>query len=484
MRTIERIAKNTATLFIGNLISIVFQFFCIVYTARYLGALNFGVLAFALAFTRIFSVITDLGLQLLIVREVARDRFLARQYLTNISGMKLVMNIVAFGLIALTINLLDYPKQSIQIVYIIALSVVFNSFTQIFYSIFQAYEEMEYQSLGQILNSVLMFFGVLIAINHGFNVIGFGALYFIVSFFILLYCFIVLRVRFSDLAISWLKRKVEVDWVFWKSKIREALPFGLAMVFVSIFYWIDSVMLSLIKGDAAVGYYNVAYRIVLVLIFIPGSYITAIYPVTSKLHITSQKTLLLSYKKSFRLLTLIGVPIGVGITLLAKKIILLMFGTEYLNSVLALQILVWSTVFLFMSYSFANLFNSINQQKLVTKIAGFALILNIALNLILIPKYSIIGASISTVMTEFIRLVFFFIYSAKIGYGFSLRELVGFITKIIFSCIVMGFFIFYFYTLNLIVIILLAILVYFVVILSVKGIYKEDFDLIKMSFSG
>lgn len=151
------------------------------YTARYLGAEGFGILSFALAFTGIFGVFSDLGLSTLTVREVARDKSLASKYLGNIAVMKVILVIITFGLIALSINLLGYPEQTIKVVYLVALSIIFSAFSGMFYSIFQAYEKMEYQSVGQILNSALMLSGALFAIKQGFSVVSFASIYSLVS---------------------------------------------------------------------------------------------------------------------------------------------------------------------------------------------------------------------------------------------------------------------------------------------------------------
>lgn len=81
MNTIQRIAKNTGVLLTSKVVSYIFQFFFVMYTARYLGAAGFGILSFALAFTGIFGVFSDFGLSTLTVREVARDKSLASKYL-------------------------------------------------------------------------------------------------------------------------------------------------------------------------------------------------------------------------------------------------------------------------------------------------------------------------------------------------------------------------------------------------------------------
>ena len=151
MNTVQRIAKNTGVLLISQIASYILSFFFIMYTARYLGAEGFGILSFALAFTGIFGVFSDLGLSTLTVREVARDKSLAGKYLGNIAVMKLILVVVTFGLIAFFINLLGYPEQTIKVVYLVALSVIFGAFSGMFNSVFQAFEQMEYQSLGRIL---------------------------------------------------------------------------------------------------------------------------------------------------------------------------------------------------------------------------------------------------------------------------------------------------------------------------------------------
>jgi len=479
MSTIQRIAKNTGALFVGNVVGRVFSFFYIMYAGRYLGPSNFGILTFALAFTGIFSVLTDFGLRPLIIREVARDKSLASKYIANISGMKIILVTITFGLIALTINLLDYPEQTIKVVYLVGLSVIFGAFTTMFYSIFQAYEKMEYQSLGQILNSALMLGGVIFAMKFKLSVVEFAALYFLVSIFGLAYSFAILRIKFSNPPFAWSPRKIEVDWGFWKSTIKEALPFGLAITFVMIFYWIDSVMLSLMKGDTVVGWYNAAYRMVFFLLFIPNSFIAAIYPVMSRFYKTSQDSLRLSLEKSFKYLTILGIPIGVGTTLLAKRLILLIFGTEYMNSIFPLQILVWSSVFIFMSQPIGNLLNSINKQAIITKVTGICVGVNVVSNLILIPKYSLIGASIATVLTQFIGSLLIFIWSSKVGYSVFKKDFVSIMIRVLISSTLMGIFIMYFHNLTLLLLVPTAILLYFILLYIVRGVNKEDIKLFR-----
>ena len=442
------------------------------YTARYLGAEGFGILSFALAFSGIFGIFSDLGLRTLTVREVARDKSLAGKYLGNIAVIKIILGIVTIGLIAIAINLLGYPLQTIKVVYLISLSIVFNAFSEMFYSIFQAYEKMEYQSFGQILSSVLMLAAALFAISENFDVIGFASIYFAVSVIILGYAFVVCAWKF-------VLPKIEIDLDFWKAAIKEALPFGLTGIFVMVYYWIDSVMLSIMQGNEAVGWYNAAYRLIMVLLFIPSILNMVIFPAMSRFFVTSKESLRFAYEKYFKYMAIVGIPLGVGTTLLADKIVLLIFGAEYTNSVIALQILVWSSVFIFLSGAFGRLLEVSNHQMTITKITAICMLENVVLNIIVIPKYSYIGASIATVITEFTALILCIIMSSKIGYKISKNNKVD-VLKALFASLVMGLLIIALKDLNSAFLILISGAMYVSGLHLLKVFNKDDVTLLML----
>ncbi len=162
--------------------------------------------------------------------------------------------------------------------------------------------------------------------------------------------------------------------------------------------------------------------LILALLFIPGVINITIYPYMSRFHISSKNSLKLINETYFKIMILIGIPIGFAVTILANKIIVLIFGLGYLGSVVALQILIWTIVFTFSGATFIRLFEATNRQLIVAKISVVCLIVNILLNLILIPKFSYIGACIATVITEIILVGFIIGTSYKIGYGIPLMN--------------------------------------------------------------
>ena len=412
MSAIRRIVKNAGLLFVSQVISRLLAFFYVMYTARYLGAKGFGILSFALAFTGIFGVLADLGLGQLTIREVARNKSLAGKYITNISVIKVILATITFGLIVLVINLLGYPEQTIKVVYIIALSVIFSAFTGMFNSVFQAFEKMEYVSLGRILNSVLIFIGVFFAIEHSFGVVGFSSLYLMANIIVLCYSLVVFQWGFGSKVFTASNKLLEIDWSFWKQIIKKALPFGLSAIFVTIYFRIDSVMLSLLKSNEAVGWYSAAYKIVDVFTsFVPGVIYAVAYPIYSR-HFKS-KDLKYIYIRSFKVSLILGFFISVSITLFANKIIAVLYGAQYIKSISALKILIWAFFIICISTVTSGLLNSIDKQNIVTIGTGIGAVLNIVLNFILIPKYNLNGAALATVFTELFGFSLYFYFVVK-----------------------------------------------------------------------
>ncbi len=176
---------------------------------------------------------------------------------------------------------------------------------------------------------------------------------------------------------------------------------------------------------------------------------------------------------------ILSIPIAVGTTLLAGRIIALTFGEGYAPSVVVLQLLIWSLVFIFANSPFFRLFESTNKQIVVTKITGLMVIVNVAINLVLIPRFSYVGASIATLITEFIVVALAFSLARRDLYVLKKTELANVVLKIVGASVVMGLFIVYLQNLNLFLIIVSAGLLYFGMLYVVKGIEKEDIMLLK-----
>ncbi len=470
MESSSRIVKNTTIFFVSQLISYLLSLIYYIYMARYLGPDNFGILSFGFSLIGVFGIFTDLGLNSLMTREIARDKSKNLKYFNNFITIKIVLVLIVF-IASLILSLISYSLETFYVIILLVLSLVFTTFSSAFYSLFQSYEKLEYQSSMVFLSSFFTLIGVLVAIHYELNVVAFAFIYLIVGVFSLIYCLVIAYKNF-------ILPKISVDLDFWKKNIQIALGFGLISVFATIYIWIDSSMLFFFKGSVATGFYGAAYRLVLALLFIPTAVNAAVFPVMSRFHVSSKDSIKKITERYFKYMMIIGIPMGVGLTILAPEIIIFLYGKSYVNSILSFQILIGATVFTFANTAFAEFFQSTNKQLVVTKITGLWMIGNILLNLILIPKYSYIGASISTLITEFGVALLLIIAYNRTEYALEKKTVSQLIFRIIIASLLMGIFIWILKFLYLFLLIILAITFYFIISYLFKTIDKEDIQIL------
>jgi O-antigen/teichoic acid export membrane protein len=272
-----------------------------------------------------------------------------------------------------------------------------------------------------------------------------------------------------------------IDLSFWKPTIILALPFGITGIFTMIYFWIDSVILSIMVGNEVVGWYNAAYRLIFIFISLYSVYMVSIFPIMSRFYKTSKKSIKLVYERSFKFLLIISLPLAVFTTLMADKIILIIYGTGYIPSIIALQILIWSIVFMFVNNLSLNLLGSVNRPLVVAKIIASGAIINIILNILLIPKFSYIGSSAATVITELVMIPIFIHILLRTGYA-ETNAFIKDLPKILLCNVVMAVIIIYIKNFNILLTILIAFLVYVLMIYLTKTLDSEDFMLLKNLF--
>jgi len=468
MSTARIIIKNTGILFLGEVISRLLSFFLIIIIARHLGDVGLGKYSFVFAFVGIFSIFSDFGTNTYMIRELSRDRSLAVKYFGNAFIFKLAVSTIAILLPVIFIFLTRQP-QEIKIGILLAAVSMFAYYMIFpFKAILTAFEVQSYQSLYLISERVIAFILGAFVLYKGYGLLTLLIVLVMsnVTSWILLYKLVSKNI---------VKLKPEFDFIFIKSFIKNSFPFWFTIVFMTIYFKIDTVMLSFLKGYAATGWYNASYKIIDALSFIPFIVITAVFPVMSKFYAKKHKLLHLLYEKSFYYLSLLAMPLGLGITLLANRIILFVYNKEFINSVIALQILIWALVLIYINYLMGYLLNSIDKQKLFTLTTGISVILNILLNFILIPIYSFKGAAIATVATEIVNFIMLFNFTSKNGHHINLFRM---IYKPFVATIIMGIFLINLSRMHLLILIPLSMLIYFVAILLMGGIMKDDIKIL------
>lgn len=473
METVKKIAKNTGVLISADVISKVLSLIFFVYLARSLGDTGLGKYSFIFAFVGVFTLFSDLGIVPLLIREVSRDKKKVHLYLYNTLTLRLIATFLTAFLAVFVLFTFESDSEILLGVFLASLAMLFYNFSEVCLALFQAEQRMEYPAFILILERLVTVSLGAYALYLGYGIIVIVSIYFF-SYLIMFIATLILTLKIIG------KIMLKFDYSVMQNLLKESIPFWLTTIFYTIYFKIDTVMLSFFKGYAPVGWYNASYAILETLIFVPFAVSRAIYPVMSRFYIENKDALKALLKKSFYYMVLLGIPMSIGITLLSERIIFFVYGDEFLNSVYALQILIWAVLLIFMSMISGTFLNAINQQRVFSYITGISAIANVALNFILIPQFSYIGAAIATVITEFLVIFLAFYYVKKLDYGFSISKL---IIRPVVASVFMALVITYFRFLNLFILIIVGAVVYLIVLSLVKGIRKEDVDYFKGIFS-
>lgn len=472
MNAIQRVTKNIAITGFSQLLISVLGFVLMIHVARYLGEASFGRYNFALYFTAFFVIIADPGISNFIVREIARNKQLTDEYVTNACLIKSITSLVAFIIIVFSINLLNYPQDTKLLVYIFGIYTLLTSFSLTFRSVFQASEKMQYTAFVDITKNSILIISVFFVMNLNGGLLEISYCYLLTGL-----CDVLLNIAILFKKIGYIKPKINLS--LWKTMIITAFPFGLNSLFAVFFFKIDTIMLSTMKGDSEVGIYSAAYTPLLALSTIVSYMVTtAIYPVMSKSFVNMRNSLENITFYSSKYIAAVGFPISIGCILLSDQFINLFYGNQYSESTIAFQILALFIPFRLVSGVTGTLLTSIDKQNIRTFSVAVCAAINIALNAIMIPKIGYIGAAIATVVSE---LCLYIIYLVLISLYYKDLKINKSFIRPFMASLLMGIFISVISYLHLYTLIIISAIFYTITLIFLGTFNQEDMRLLKQA---
>ncbi len=380
-----------------------FLFILLIFVGRELGVQEYGIFTFALAFVTMFELLTDFGLRDISVRNVARNKALTEKYIGNIIIWKLLLCVVIYMIIIIVMNILQYDSRTKLVVYILALSSFLKSFKQSFRIFFQVHDRFDLDTLLVCVERFSLLIICMMALIFWKQLIIF-ALFFT-------------GVRLLDFIITLLvlKRKIisfklQFDFNFMKQLQMEAVPLGTFYFVLVILSSISTVMLSKMCGFREVGLYNAAFQIYEGVTILPTIFYAVILPRLSELYTTEpqhHRQLSIDVVKYMFVIALPLVTYGI---VLSQFFIQKFFEADFIEAVLALQILFFGIAFQFPNWMLNTILISINKQKKILYFGFIGLLLNIILNLILIPRFTYEGAAVATVLAEALMFLCAIVY--------------------------------------------------------------------------
>jgi O-antigen/teichoic acid export membrane protein len=408
--TLRRLALNTLAPMGARLVDAAFA---IVYL-RLLGRADVGAYAFLVVFTTYLDTLIDFGLNALVARDVSRAPALAHAVQRSVTlirgGLWLVglpLVILVYGPLREVANLSDEAATAGWIFYVALLPTVVSKTAS---GLLWAAERLDLTAAVSILATLLKTAAGAIALFAGFGLIGLAAASLLTNLVTSVVLWWLAQAR--ALGDARAPQPRETNRVHW---LRESWPLFINQLLQGLFFKVDALLLPGMAGDVAAGTYAAAYKVSEGAGIISSSFTLALFPRLSR-----ETDLSYAYRLALRVLLQIAFPLAAGIALLSQPIVALVGGKEYLpDSAVALSILIC-----YLPLSYCNgltqyVLIAAGKQRLLTAAFAAALVFNVAANVIMIPRFSYVGAAIVTVVSEVVLLVPFRMAASTMTYGVS-----------------------------------------------------------------
>ena len=401
----KKYLKNTGWMFFARFFLMGINFFVAVYLARYLEPERFGTYNYVISFVGLFSFIAGLGVDAILGRELVLYPEKKKKLLGSGFYINTVSALCALIIIN-TVALFTEQDSAIQFfIFVFSLSFLFQGFgifSTYFQSTVQAKQNARIQIMTATLSALLKIFGFVT--EQG--LFWFISLFVVDSILNAIWSFTIFKKQGET--IDW-----KPDFSSIRSLIKNSFPFMLSIVAVSIYMKIDQVMIARILGQKETGIYSVAVRLAEMWYFIPSLICASLAP--SIVNAKKTNTTLYYSRMNSLLLFMFSLAIVLAIPLFMASpyIINHLYGPLYTGAITPFQVYIWSSIPIFIMPALAVYITTENIGKnlLFSTISGA--IVNISLNVVLIPSYGILGSAIATFISYTIPAMYLYLLFKK-----------------------------------------------------------------------
>lgn len=418
-----------------TVLGIIFPLITYPYVSRVLGVENLGIYTFSSSFLSYFLLIAALGISTYGIREGTQyreDRQQMESFVSELFSINMISTIVAYILLFIFLFAIPFMASYCKAVLILSAEIFFTTLGVSWVcNVYEDFFAIAVRTIAfQILSLVLMFIfvrnsndlykyiGILLLSNSGANLVN----YFYVKS---KYC----KFRFT----------LNIDW---KRHLRPILIIFSTTVAITVYVSSDTTMLGFMTNNFQVGLYGTAVKVYTIIKNILAAILMVLIPQFTLMFSSGNKEKSdLLFSKVFNVLTVLMLPMCVGMFSLSEDIVFLISGREYIGAAGPLRLLSIAVIFSLYSYMYTQcVLIPIKKEKIVFRATVISAIVNIGLNFALIPLWGINAAAVTTIIAECITFIIVFFCSKKIvkiaEYGRNLiSTLIGCI-GIFFICFV------------------------------------------------
>ncbi len=387
----QKYFRNISWVFGARTFALIMSFFVGTLVARYLGPERYGILNYVLSFVAIFAFLASFGIDNILVRDLIKFKDKRNEVLNTAFSLKFIASIfVVFILIIFSI-LIKNDAYTTLLILIYSSQLLFSSLNVADYH-FQSIVKYKYASIAQFVSTIAVTILKLFFVYKG---LGTGWFVFALVFEAAISSLILLSFFFREG--QSLKFSLNKDLA--KKMIADSWPFILSSAFYLIYSKIDQVMIGKMIDVTSLGIYAAGVKIAEIWYFIPAIISGVMLPAIINAKIKDNTLYKDRLKKLFFLIIGMSFAIAFFEFIFAKYLILFLFGKAYMGSIIILQIYTWagvivSTVMVAQQYLIAE-----NKTKTILISSFVGAFINVILNIILIPKFGIIGSAWATIIS-------------------------------------------------------------------------------------
>lgn len=369
-----------------------------VWVTRYLGPEQFGILSYAQSFVGIFAALSSLGLNDIIIRELVKNRDKRNLILGSSFGLQTLGSTIIMLLLTISIYYNDNEPLTNRIIIILGLLTFINSFNVIA-SYFHSQVKSKFYAMaglvGVIISALLKVYLILgnYSLIYFVYILAFDVI-FLVSGLIWFYS------KSGESLLRW-----KFSWSIAKDLLKDAWPLILSGIIISIYMKIDQVMIKEFLGNGEVGQYSAAVRLSEAWYFIPTIICSSLFPAIINAKLKDDTLYKDRLQRLYNLMVVLGAVIILPVLTLSDWMIQLLYGEAFQRSAGVLDIHILGSVFVFLGVANQKWFISENYQAYNIICLGAGMLVNIVLNVIMIPKMGIMGAAYATLISQFVASV-------------------------------------------------------------------------------
>jgi O-antigen/teichoic acid export membrane protein len=410
------LAKNSVWLMVSNL-SMVFVLVLTILASRLLGDTVFGQYVFLLALSTLLSEICVLGTTDYAGILVAREPERMSSIVSNTLGLRIPFGI-AYMLLCLLAARIFMPEALVAAL-LIASDWVVRTVIHFLRIVLRARDVFRLDAIVSTVERLAVLVGAGAGLFLGRSLVAFSLGFLAGRLVGLLACFKAYG-RIGGRA------GIGFDFDLWRGIIGGGYPIGIRTLLKGISFRIDAVMIGLLRTSAEVGWYGAAYKFLEASFFfqeaVGASFLPAIARSFGQKRLSAVRDL---YGRGYKILFIIGgITAGAGF-IYAERIVALVFGSEYAPAAPVLRILVFAMLMVFGSMTSISLIDAVGLQHRSVGVFVASLILNVTLNMFLIPRLGIMGAAWGTLLTQAFLAAALLRLSFRSGYAFPVAWLYG-----------------------------------------------------------